>query len=54
MISPFHGAFVLGKLIFDNSLLAAEVGHFLHNRRRGSEGFLALKLDLSKAYDRVE
>lgn len=54
MISHFHSAFVLGKHIFDNSLLAAEVGHFLHNRRRGSKGFLDLKLDLSKAYDRVE
>lgn len=54
MISPFHSAFVLGRLIFYYSLLVAEVGHFLHNRWRGSEGFLALKLDLSKAYNRVE
>ncbi|KAM1492939.1 hypothetical protein ACFX10_024781 [Malus domestica] len=41
-------------LISDNSLVAAEIGHFFHNKRCGKEGVLALKLDLSKAYDRVE
>ncbi|XP_050136153.1 uncharacterized protein LOC126611871 [Malus sylvestris] len=41
-------------LISDNSLVAVEIGHFFHNKRCGKEGVLALKLDLSKAYDRVE
>lgn len=54
LISPFQSAFVPGRLISDNSLLAVEVGHFLHNKRSGKEGYFALKLDLSKAYDRVE
>lgn len=54
IISQPHGAFVPGSLISDNFLVASEVGHYLHNLRRGKRGFLALKLDMSKAYDHVE
>lgn len=54
IICPHQSAFVPGKLILDNSLVAPEIGHFLHNKRRGREGVLDLKMDLSKAYDRVE
>lgn len=54
IISPHQSAFVMGRLISDNSLVATEIGHFLHNKRRGRDIFLALKLDLSKAYDLVE
>ncbi|CAL2268930.1 unnamed protein product [Prunus armeniaca] len=42
------------RLISDNSLLATEILHCLRRRRRGPKGFLALKLDMSKAYDRIE
>lgn len=34
--------------------MAAKIGHFLRNKRRGRDNYLALKLDLSKAYYRVE
>lgn len=54
IISTQQGAFVPGRLIFDNSLVASELGHYLHNLQRGKMGFLALKLDMSNAYDRVE
>lgn len=54
IISPNQSAFVPGRLISDNSLVAAEIGHYLHNKRTGRDGVFALKLDLSKAYDRVE
>ncbi|XP_061999404.1 uncharacterized protein LOC133716758 [Rosa rugosa] len=43
-----------GRLITDNILVANEIAHFVHNKKEGGEGFMALKLDLSKAYDRME
>jgi hypothetical protein len=41
-------------LISDNILVAYEISHFQKNKRKGREGYLALKLDMSKAYERVE
>lgn len=54
IISPLQSAFVPGRLISDNTLVATEVAHFMHKLRRQSEGFFSLKLDISKAYDGLE
>ncbi|KAL0284767.1 UNVERIFIED_CONTAM: putative mitochondrial protein [Sesamum calycinum] len=38
----------------DNVLVAFETNHFLHTHSKGRKHFMNLKLDISKAYDRVE
>ncbi|KAK4389879.1 hypothetical protein Sango_2324900 [Sesamum angolense] len=52
LISPSQSGFVLDRLIADNILLVQEITH--HTDMRHSKGNLILKLDMSKAYDRVK
>jgi hypothetical protein len=54
IISPSQSAFVPGRLITDNVLLAYELTHHLNLKKKGREGVAAIKLDMSKAYDRIE
>ncbi|GAU48422.1 hypothetical protein TSUD_405520 [Trifolium subterraneum] len=53
-ISEEQLAFVEGRSILDNALIAMEVIHALKRRTRGRIGELALKIDISKAYDKVD
>ncbi|XP_019186532.1 PREDICTED: uncharacterized protein LOC109181235 [Ipomoea nil] len=54
LISESQSAFIPSRLITDNILVAAEVGHYLNRKQCGAVGWSALKLDMSKAYDRME
>jgi len=52
-ISPTHSACMLGLVIMDNILISYEVFHSMHSQAC-KNGSMAIKLDMSKAYDRVE
>ena len=47
-------AFVPGRVIFDNVIVAYETIHTMMTRMKGKIGYLAAKLDMSKTYDRIE
>lgn len=54
IISPSQSAFVPNRLITDNVLVAFELNHFIRTNSRSKHDYMTLKLDVSKAYDRVE
>ena len=54
IISEHQSAFIKGQLITDNILVAFETLYYMKNHNSGNSGYMALKLDMSKAYDRVE
>lgn len=53
MISMHQSAFVPGRLIQDNSIMAHEIFHSFQSKK-SKKGSMALKIDMSKAYDRME
>lgn len=53
LISPNQTAFVKGRWINENSLLAQEMIHVM-NKNRAGRGFIGLKIDFSKAFDKID
>ncbi|CAL1400383.1 unnamed protein product [Linum trigynum] len=54
IISEGQNAFIRERQIVENVLLGHELMHYLKIKTRGKKGFMALKVDMEKAYDRVE
>lgn len=54
MISENQSAFVPKRLITDNALIALQVFYTMKKRMKGKRGSIAMKLDMSKVYNRVE
>lgn len=54
VISEVQSAFVEGRLLTDNAMIAFEVNHYMRRRTQGNRGLAGLKIDISKAYDRLE
>ena len=54
IVSKTQSAFIADRLITNNILIAFESLHYMKTSSSGKEGFMTLKLDMSKAYDRVE
>jgi len=52
LIAPTQSSFVPRRQITDNIIIVQEMLHSMR-RKKGSKGFMAIKIDLEKAYDRL-
>lgn len=50
IISPYEHVFVKGRIISDNTFLAAEIVNYVHKARKVKIGWGVAKIDLFKAY----
>lgn len=54
LITPYQNAFIQGKNISDNILIAHEILDILRRKKGRKNSFGVLKIDISKAYDKVD
>ena len=54
IIDESQSAFIQGKMIFDNIMVVHEIVHSMQKKRKGKTGCLVAKLDMAKAYEKVE
>lgn len=54
VLKILHGAFLSGCFISDNILVAYELLHSMQAQKKGSTGRMTIKINISKAYDRIE
>ncbi|XP_074316673.1 uncharacterized protein LOC141652948 [Silene latifolia] len=54
LVGPFQSAFVPNRSIADNIVIAQEILHVINHRNYGKKGLMAVKADMSKAYDRLK
>jgi len=54
IVDKEQSAFVQGRLITDNALIVMECFHWMKKKTKGKKGVMAMKLNMAKAYDRIE
>jgi hypothetical protein len=52
VVSPHQTGFIPGRSIHENIVVAKEMVHSM-NKMKGRKGYFAIKVDLSKAYDKL-
>ncbi|XP_074314766.1 uncharacterized protein LOC141650159 [Silene latifolia] len=53
IVSDSQQAFIPGRLMSDGCFVAHEVQHYINKTKKGTNCYAVLKLDMSKAFDRV-
>ena len=53
LISPMQATFLAGRKGTDNVIIAQELIYSL-KKRKGSDGYIVVKIDLENVYDRLE
>ncbi|XP_074267163.1 uncharacterized protein LOC141590470 [Silene latifolia] len=54
LVGNFQNGFIPGRSISDNVVISHELFHHITKKTKGKTGILAFKVDMSKAYDRLD